>query len=203
MGFYGNITNTNKTQFTFDKIYSSRKAMDDNANGDGIYLGRYVLIEYDSAPIDQYIRLYKDSNRRFYLSSNYEVRVKYSIDDNHDGTAVQQGQIIYIINAKNMYEFYKCTGRDSEGWAVFDGPLTEPNYTKNYKVDVDAYGEGRGYDSTVWQKVYVQDKEKYVMIAELNTVVPTFDLQADAPTMEPITPHFDTNSTNVYYKLHW
>mgnify|MGYP007037158350 CR=1 FL=1 len=89
MGFYGNITNTNKTQFTFDKIYSSRKAMDDNANGDGIYLGRYVLIEYDSAPIDQYIQLYKDSNKRFYLSSNHEVRVKYSIDDNHDGTAVQ------------------------------------------------------------------------------------------------------------------
>jgi hypothetical protein len=53
MGFYGNITNTNKTQFTFDKIYSSRKAMDDNANGDGIYLGRYVLIEYDSTPIDR------------------------------------------------------------------------------------------------------------------------------------------------------
>ena len=41
------------------------------------------------------------------------------------------------------------------------------------------------------------------MIAELNSVVPTFDLAADPPTMTPIMPHFDTNNTNVYYKLHW
>jgi hypothetical protein len=40
------------------------------------------------------------------------------------------------------------------------------------------------------------------MIAELNSVVPTFDLAVDAPTMTPIAPHFDTDSTNVYYKLH-
>ena len=41
------------------------------------------------------------------------------------------------------------------------------------------------------------------MIAELNTVVPTFDVVAEAPTMNPVVPHFDTESTNVYYKLHW
>jgi hypothetical protein len=36
----------------------------------------------------------------------------------------------------------------------------------------------------------------------MNSVVPTFDIAADAPTMEPLTPHFDADSTNVYYKLH-
>jgi hypothetical protein len=41
------------------------------------------------------------------------------------------------------------------------------------------------------------------MIAELNSVVPTFDIQADAPSMSPLTPHFDEGSTNTYYKLHW
>jgi hypothetical protein len=40
------------------------------------------------------------------------------------------------------------------------------------------------------------------MIAELNSVVPTFDLTVDAPTMTPIVPHFDADSTNVNYKLH-
>jgi hypothetical protein len=65
------------------------------------------------------------------------------------------------------------------------------------------YGQGRGYDSTVWQKVYTDDIEKYVMIAELNTVVPTFAVVAEAPTMNPVVPHFDTQSTDVYYKLHW
>jgi hypothetical protein len=37
----------------------------------------------------------------------------------------------------------------------------------------------------------------------LNSVVPTLDIVADAPTISPVTPHFDTASNNVYYKLHW
>ena len=49
MGFYGNITNTNRTQFQFDKTYPNRKVMDDAARFDGIYIGRYVLVEYDTA----------------------------------------------------------------------------------------------------------------------------------------------------------
>ena len=48
MGFYGNITNTSRTQFQFDKIYPNRYEMDRNAQTDGVYLGRYVLIEYDN-----------------------------------------------------------------------------------------------------------------------------------------------------------
>jgi len=48
MGFYGNITNTSKTQFQFDKIYSNRVEMERNLLKDNIYIGRYVLIEYDS-----------------------------------------------------------------------------------------------------------------------------------------------------------
>ena len=47
MGFYGNITNTSKTTFSFDKIYANRLEMDNAcANGDGVFLGRYVLVEY-------------------------------------------------------------------------------------------------------------------------------------------------------------
>jgi hypothetical protein len=40
------------------------------------------------------------------------------------------------------------------------------------------------------------------MLAELNSVVPSFGLTIDAPTLNPMTPHFDADSTNVYYKLH-
>ena len=47
MGFYGNITNTSKTTFQFDKIYPNRLSMDANVNNDGIFIGRYVLVEYD------------------------------------------------------------------------------------------------------------------------------------------------------------
>jgi len=48
MGFYGNITNTNRTTFQFDKIYSSRYEMDKHCSTDGVYNGRYVLVEYDT-----------------------------------------------------------------------------------------------------------------------------------------------------------
>ena len=46
MGFYGNVTNTSKTTFSFDLIYTTRVDMDLNANTDGVFLGRYVLIRY-------------------------------------------------------------------------------------------------------------------------------------------------------------
>ena len=77
------------------------------------------------------------------------------------------------------------------------------DYDVNYNIDKQHYpGMGRGYDSTVWQKVFVNNVAKYVMVAELNSVVPTLDLTVDAPTHEPVVPHFDSDSNPVYYKLH-
>ena len=75
-------------------------------------------------------------------------------------------------------------------------------YLFNYNEDMELYGAGRGYDGTVWQKVFAEGKEKYVMVAELNSVVPTFKVTADAPTMNPLPPHFDKQSNNVAYWLH-
>ena len=40
------------------------------------------------------------------------------------------------------------------------------------------------------------------MIAELNSVVPTFDVTVDAPTPLPIPPYYDSDNSNLYYKLH-
>jgi hypothetical protein len=113
---------------------------------------------------------------------------------------------IYNIN---ICKFYICTSKlvtgssePAEFKAIADGSNTSA-YTINYNIDTEAFKISRGYDSTVWQKVYTEGNEKYVMIAELNTVVPKFNVSPDAPTMSPIVPHFDTQSTDVYYKLHW
>lgn len=139
MGFYGKITHTGaNTNFKFDKIYNNRKEMDDQADYDGVYIGRFVLVEYG-----------------------------------------------------------------------------EEDYSNNFEVDKQQYGVGRGFDSTVWQKTFQKieiEKEdgtkeekqiqKYVMIAELNTVIPTFKITADAPTMMPLEPHFDKDSNNQVYWLH-
>jgi len=54
--FYGNIKNNSRSSFIFDKIYTSRYAMEtalkkdtDNngaVSGDGVFINRYVLINY-------------------------------------------------------------------------------------------------------------------------------------------------------------
>lgn len=94
--------------------------------------------------------------------------------------------------------------------AVIDDETASDNYFKNMSIDrayVSEFGDStgiasRGFDSTVWQKVVQNGRDKYVMVAELNSVVPTFDIAFDPPTAIPMVPHFDKDSTNVYYKLH-
>lgn len=77
------------------------------------------------------------------------------------------------------------------------------NYTANFNIDKGRYRTARGYDSTVWQKVYQNGTEKYVMVAELNTIIPSFGVSSDPPSLLPISPHFGADSTNAYYELHW
>lgn len=87
----------------------------------------------------------------------------------------------------------------------------EKKYATEDVMNTAAAGDGvfvGGYvlvenNSTVWQKIQTADSQfKYVMIAELNSVVPTFDLIVDAPGEAPINPQFAPESTNVHYKLH-
>ena len=211
MGFYGKVEHTDKLNFVIDRIYPNRKKMESSVNEDGIFIGRYVLVDYEQEATNPYIRLYKDADSMdFYFDINLsaETRAKYTADRAvTDGDYyIELNEIIYILDESNVKQFYKCTGKTDVGdYAVFAkayAPDTSGTYHNNYSIDIEKYGESRGYDSTVWQKVYVDEKEKYVMIAELNSVVPTFDITVDPPTLNPIPPHFDADSNNVYYKLH-
>ena len=70
MGFYGNISNTNRTQFVFDKIYPNRTEMDSQVSTDGIFIGRYVLVDYHAGRPDcltYYKRLYKSGSYYYFL----------------------------------------------------------------------------------------------------------------------------------------
>lgn len=267
MGFYGNITNTSRTQFQFDLVYPSRNAMENGCAKDGVYVGRYVLVDYDRDPNNQFkigyrkgkLIDFKEDGDFLYSSKNLEEisKINYIEDEYWDYEnnttdiikGVTEGIVVKVKETETQYKEYNeegkptstkddnilievgeyslfiCIGKvtveeeelDGTGkpiiviknYALFKKQLedeSESNYIVNYNKDKDYYKTeniGRGWDSTVWQKVYENGLEKYVMIAELNSVVPTFDIQADAPSMSPVTPHFDENSTNVYYKLHW
>lgn len=219
MGFYGNTTNIAKTQFTFDRIYPNRVEMDKQCKVDGVYIGRRVLVEYDSetTELPKFYTLPDDNGEVvFSLSKNLENENILVVGSQTQNNNIAVGTIV-AIPAENNYksdikytEFWRCNGSVSRTIGGVSKECagfvqeTSSNYTLNYNIDINEYGPSRGYDSTVWEKVITDSEEKYVMIAELNSVVPTFDLAADAPTEIPLTPHFDAKeSTNLYYKLHW
>lgn len=210
MGFYGNITNTARTQFQFDIVYPNKTEMVKNQTIDGVYVGRYVLVEYDTETnVHNFDRVYIYNNK-LYKSANHESGTLVT------ESAYDKGEIVYTAEDTVMstgYPLSKCafyvitsdkiSSTNPATYEEITSPGTKTNYTYNYNIDMAKGEEGRGYDSTVWQKTYINGSEKYVMIAELNSVVPTFNIVADPPMMAPITPHFDIESTDIYYKLHW
>ena len=230
MGFYGNkniTANSSKSAFVFDRIYANRRDMDKAADTDGVYIGRFVLVDYGvdgSMNEVLYTPVFIKPNtnpQEFYTSAEFEEETRIIEGDNRQGVAIKEGDIVYTKEytseptadeLENMVKvFYICTGSDENGYATFSYVTmeTKNKYTQNYNLDLAVYTDnngGRGFDSTVWQKVYISSDStlgaKYVQVAELNSVVPTFNLTYDAPTLYPNAPHFDTNSTNLYYNLH-
>lgn len=210
MGFYGNITNTARTQFQFDIVYPNKTEMVKNQAIDGVYIGRYVLVEYDTETnVHNFDRVYIYNNK-LYTSANHESNTLITQSYYEKGTIVYTAEDTVMSTGYPLSKcaFYVITSNkiSSTNPATYEeiaSPGTKTNYTYNYNIDMAGGEEGRGYDSTVWQKTYINGSEKYVMIAELNSVVPTFNIIADPPMMAPITPHFDIESTDIYYKLHW
>lgn len=275
MGFYGHISNIQKTSMTFDRIYSSRTAMDGHVKSDGVYAGRYVLVEYDSPmdpvflsgviqfdgflyappPAKTAAEIAAMETEEEYLITLKPLKVgaeltedivdgfikpgaivicsadrNYGIIENEDRekilVSVSRKQYFQIATTDNQRKGYNllfnyktseyqlgaaASQEDKIGCAYIeiaystittDSEAADVNYLINFNIDKEHYSTARGYDSTVWQKTYVDGEAKYVMIAELNSVVPILDVTADAPTLAPMMPHFDKDSTNVYYKLH-
>lgn len=231
MGFYGNVSNITRSTFQFDQIYPNRLMMDAETNNDGIYIGRYVLVEYDSAmDFDVFTRIYpvktkvgSKTETYFYTAPQGDVPQELELVKGQSGVFYysatdinKKDETLSYVPLKNVV-IYKCVKDDAfilgeadassenKGFVEISSLGTTDGvgeYTKNYNLDLGAYNNSRGYDSTVWMKTYAGDEIKYVMIAELNTVVPTFDVSVDPPSEIPNQPHFGKDSTNVYYDLH-
>ena len=274
MGFYGHISNIQRTSMTFDKIYPNRTTMDSMVDKDGIYAGRYVLVEYDNtlesdqlpaiiqfdgllynkpAARDNWLVDDKDpTSPTSYLVKLNPLTVGTDMEENIVGDKIKAGitvvcpkDINFTVNDKSMivsqaikqyfkiaeygtvnkdsynllynyitkeYQLDESASKENKIGCAFtevyyslapeDDTKADENYTINYAIDRENYDSARGYDSTVWQKTYVDGKAKYVMIAELNSVVPALGVVADAPTQTPLMPHFSKDSTNIYYELH-
>lgn len=189
MGFYGNITNTSKTIFTFDKIYSNRLQMDNSCTSDGIFLGRYVLVEY-GLPATQYLVGYLDN--------------KIMYDDPSDRSdshiiLCEDGKLVKVKRSNQWYLYVgNITASGVKEWKyltrITNDRVDDEQYNLNYQIDYPVYG--RGYDSTVWIKQYINNQETYVQIAELNTVVPNFSIYP----LLPQDPYVAVDDSNIVYQ---
>ena len=160
MSLYGNVKRVASAQFQFDRIYPNRDAMETALQNktDGVHQGRYVLIEYGeryAQPRDE----------------NGELMWRTLISSDADGNPVE---------------------KQVPMWEEVD------TYKNNAEIDKEIYGIN--YDSTVWQKIYTttyqqyadgtyktdandqlipESHEKFIMIAELNAILPKLDLTAE------------------------
>ena len=171
MSFYGRVTNSSKTQFSFDKIYPSRHEMDlrlTQENADGIFVGRYVLVEYgDSTKVETDI-VTSDNYIHAFLGNLKEDKLKNVIGTLYTNGSLKpdalligkEGQIAFVpikdeggINhdrtgtyQKNTY--WVCRKINEElCWVLIAS--SDSSYVANYQIDQEYYGAGRGYDSTV------------------------------------------------------
>ena len=243
MGFYGNITNINKTTPYPDLTYPNRVTMEANAQKDGVYIGRYVLVDYDATDsvntIQASVKCDKDGNIIYVAGSNQpqictgtvvddvdfyksdENLLTFSSDKDVQGDHIVHAGDLIEITQKLCYNpntnktsvlalddadfiyYYVSGGNTSTNLPYYSSLDNTSIYGTNYQIDYRKYKVGRGYDSTLWQKTIANDGSyKYVMVAELNSVVPTFDVISEAPTVTPLKPHWDVDNSNLYYLLH-
>ena len=241
MSFYGNISNAGKTNLTFDKIYSNRRQMEANIKTDGVFVNRFVLIEYDDNTfsrkrgfIDEelngdLIHLFKngeltDENNRFEVYYDSERRIPYMLEGANieHGYGVESYELIEVECESDTLYFH-CTeeiGLDQTGRKFvickimdtsIDPSYALSDYALNYQLDeewsrkerdlYEGFHTAQGWDSTIWQKVIESGKEKYRMVGTLNSKPPIFKIKPEAPSMNPVAPHFGI-SNNSYYDLH-
>ena len=259
MGFYGNVADTSRIHFQFDKIFNTRQAMDGLASQglDGIFSGRFVLIKYDpqgdyagwnilsgyrnehasdSFCVDKdcehpyhYTTFTKVNNPSaadwesyfFYDGNNYYKlpsesyfdanEQNYYMTDSTEDNLIYDGQILQIRNSDGslIKDFVQCDGAiQGTNLAHFTSAFTGASYVQyleNYNIDKLAYGEffdPRGYDGTVWQKVYSGGFGKFIMIASLNGSVPELELYPAAPSLFPAAPRIDGHSGGALYRIY-
>ena len=108
MAFYGNVTNTSKTTFSFDKTYSNRYEMDLNANRDGVFVGRYVLVDYD-AGLKSASYILDKGNEHLYLYDNAETADAFNLYTNepHYELDKYKNKIYTSADHYSFYEFKK------------------------------------------------------------------------------------------------
>lgn len=134
----------------------------------------------------------------------------YYTPDCAENNIVSLNKIVQLkdLNGNLINSFYQCSGTVSGEDATWTEIITDQNYSDyftNFQIDAAFYADSfdtRGYDGTVWQKVYSEGKGKFIPIARLNGSIPAFEFVVDPPTLTPTAPYIDSMSTDQLYRIH-
>ena len=196
--FYGNIKNNSRASFIFDKIYTSRKEMEETLTqeengiivGDGVFINRYVLIDYNYAPdsnilyVDRYTQnleeneiyaAHRDIDAQTY-GANYNHTVWMKIYDS--------GKEHYIMIAElnavaPTFELLPDAPSEQNGEPHFDLRYSgELNYKyhvpKNWDFVLNEYKTTENYDES-------SDEYAYYEINESNTANRSYQADKEYP----------------------
>lgn len=173
MSFYGDIKRVQSSPFVFDKIYPNRRTMEENAQTDNVYIGRYVLIKYTYYETETFtpVDLTADSYiPNYYYKNNGDSETDKVLAIENEMSSGVQYYIKTIVSDNN-------TDKSTDG----------APFKTNLNIDVNGLnndGYGASFDGTVWQKIYTNSedkKQKYIMIAELNASAPEWELKIVNP----------------------
>lgn len=177
------------------------------ANWDKYYY-RYSPI---AEPTENDYRYFKLPSATYFSENDIENYYVMTADAADQPYAVGRNQVIRIKTSDGELTgtFLICNGAQEDevtaSWIEIIEDSEFTNYIKNYQIDFTNYGlefDTRGYDGTVWQKVYGEGVGRFVPIARLNGLVPGFSLIADAPSLSPAAPYVDTKGSDSFYKIH-
>ena len=217
--FYGNIKNNQKAPYIFDKIYSSRVAMDTAlkqdidingaTKGDGIFVNRYVLIDYgyseQQIPVQvqpaavQPRTLPSGKTKNDYLI-NSDTYKYYYIPDGDGGYIHPTTWSPRRTESATTPEYYQMENY-VDRWDI--GNTESARYNENRGLDQERYNAD--YDLTIWMKIYVDNQERYILVGKLIAEAPAMELVVNAPTEGDYKggPYFDlVQSSNTNYVYH-
>lgn len=217
---YGNtIVDTNNSietpSYQFDRIFSNYYLAQKTQTIDNIFLGRKILIDYNQPLEETLTRIEPRPEGGYYYWKGENAA--YTAYDIVTTASMPIGTIAYMITSepdekgelKNITHLLECVSEEKSGnddIAIFTD-VTDENY--NNFTNIFEYNRWKDstlesnqgfYDSTVWQKVYIGNEIKYIMIATLNATNPAFNLQIKPPGRNGLAsaPVINRSSNDVY-----
>ena len=194
--------------------------------GDGIFINRYVMVNYSytlNDTIDSVLENQDSTDLLYQAVDKAYVNVQncgnYFMLVTNEQTGVKTYQKVtsktYSTDIPVFYQYRSYIDRFIPKASLFQneagldeliasgdgGPVEHPLYHKHKMDDYNQYHAV--YDRTVWMKIYIDNQEQYIMVAQLDSKAPRFEMIPDAPGGDHRAPYFDLYQSNdFYYQYH-